>query len=94
MQTPTQTILFPEPAENFLKTIRLIIQEEIKKLPPSSANGTEFIKISEVCELLKVSRPTVYDWENRGYFHSYKINSRTFYNRQEILEYLQSNSRK
>ena len=90
----TQTILFPEPSENFLKSIRQIVQEEIQKLPkPQATNGTEFIKIIEVCEILKVSRPTIYDWEKRGFFHSYKINSRTFYNRQEILDYLQSHTR-
>jgi hypothetical protein len=79
--------------ESFFLRIRKIIKDEL--IGNSIGTNTEnnfsipYIKVSEACRILQVSRPTINDWaDKKGYFKKYKVNSRTFYNRDEILEFL------
>lgn len=88
----TNYLLQVQNEESFFLQIRRIVKEELKgttlnKNSEKSSN-IPYIKVSEVCRILHISRPTVADWTERGYFKKYKVNSRTFYNRDEILEYL------
>jgi predicted DNA-binding transcriptional regulator AlpA len=78
--------------ESFFIRIRKIVKEELNGNTISknkeNTSSIPYIKISEVCRILQVSRPTINDWTDKGYFKKYKVNSRTFYNRDEILEFL------
>jgi len=74
------------------KEIRKIVKEEISdnKNQKISEKKSPFIKIQEVCKLLQVTKPTIYDWVNKDYFKKYKINSRTYFNKEEIFDFLKS----
>ncbi len=78
--------------ESFFLHIRKIVKEELSGNPSSKKKETSFnipyIKVSEACNILQVSRPTINSWTEKGFFKKYKVNSRTFYNRDEILEFL------
>jgi hypothetical protein len=74
MENSSVPILFPlEPAE-FWAEIRKIIQEEISKgqkvstpaplMETPGLTQKPLYKISEICTLFHVSRPTAYDWIN------------------------------
>jgi hypothetical protein len=73
METKSIThILLPYEPEEFWGRIRDIIKEEVSKVdkgkPENGAFQTEGLtykslyKITEVCGIFKVSRPTIYDW--------------------------------
>jgi len=90
METKSTTpILFPYEPQEFWQHIRTIIREEIKALEPTKQANANFetpgltykplYKISEVCSLLQISRPTIYDWIKHGKLKPYKIRSRLYF---------------
>lgn len=77
--------------ESFFLKVRKIVKEELsnsKGQIQEAKSSIPYIKADEVMQLLQISRPTINDWVDKGYFKKYKVNSRTFFNRNEILEFL------
>jgi excisionase family DNA binding protein len=92
-------ILIPLEQDAFWKQVRTIIREEIEKADFKTVNGpavfhteglTEkpLFKISEVCKLFAVSRPTIYDWIKHGKLRPFKIRSRVYFLRNDIQDLL------
>jgi excisionase family DNA binding protein len=90
METKTVTpMLFPYDPAEYWEQMRKIIREEIKDMEASKANEVTFetpgmtykplYKIKEVCALLGVTRPTIYDWVKHGKLKPYKIRSRVYF---------------
>lgn len=87
----TVPMLFPIEPQEFWKQIRDIIREEIKGIDKShSPDGTTsfetpgmtykpLFKITELCKMFQVTRPTIYDWIKRGKLKPYKIQSRVYF---------------
>lgn len=72
---------------DLVKEIREMLREELgstKPNPPSDLPPRKYIKIDEVARILEVTKTTVYSWVNLGLITKYKINSRTYFNYQEI----------
>jgi len=87
----TNYLLQIQDEESFFLKVRKILKEELtqsKEIPHEAKPSIPFIKVDQVMQMLQVSRPTINDWVEKGFFKKYKINSRTFYNRDEILEFL------
>jgi excisionase family DNA binding protein len=90
METKSITpILLPYEPEEFWGRIRDIIKEEVKNVeygkPEKGTYQTEGLiykplyKITEVCGIFKVSRPTIYDWIKHGKLKPYKVRSRLYF---------------
>jgi excisionase family DNA binding protein len=90
MDTKSVTpMLFPYEPEEFWHRIRDIVKEEVgkaeKEKPIKEAYGTAGLtykplyKITEVCNIFKVSRPTIYDWIKHGKLKPYKVRSRLYF---------------
>ncbi len=90
METKSFTpILLPYEPEEFWGRIRDIIKEEVgnveKGKPENGVYQTEGLtykplyKITEVCGIFKVSRPTIYDWIKHGKLKPYKVRSRLYF---------------
>jgi excisionase family DNA binding protein len=101
----TAPVLFPVEPDEFLKQIRLIIQQEIGKVEKNkTVNTSEFqtsgltykplYKIAEVCKVFQVTRPTIYDWIKNGKLKPYKIQSRVYFLWDDIHKLLNPNSNK
>lgn len=87
----TNYLLQVQDEESFFLKVRKIVKEELtssKGQILDIKSSIPYIKATEVMQLLQVSRPTINDWVEKGYFKKYKVNSRTFYNRDEIIEFL------
>lgn len=87
----TNYLLQVQDEETFFLKVRKIVKEELTSLkgqPQEHRTSIPYIKVDDVMDMLQVSRPTINDWVAKGYFKKYKVNSRTFYNRDEILEFL------
>jgi excisionase family DNA binding protein len=82
-------MLFPVEAEEFWKRMRGIVREELAGQVATKKEKVEFTtpgltykplyKMKEVCALLGVTRPTVYDWVKHGTLKPYKIRSRVYF---------------
>ena len=97
----TVPILFPFEPSEFWAQIRQIIKEEINKANTEKAHSTPLLetpgltqkplyKISEICSLFHVSKPTIYDWVKHGKLRRVKIRSRVYFLGSEIQQLLQS----
>jgi predicted DNA-binding transcriptional regulator AlpA len=77
--------------ETFFQKVRKIVKEELNGSIPSRAeikSQIPYIKVEEVMRLLNVSRPTVNEWARQGFFKKFKVNSRVFYDRDEIMNFI------
>ena len=73
---------------DLIEEIREMVKEEMgsaKPNPLSDLPPRKYIKIDEVARILEVTKPTVYNWVNQGLINKYKINSRTYFQKEEIL---------
>ncbi len=82
-------ILVPIEQEDFWDKIREIVREEFKSVekqkPLNEAYKTPGLvykplyKITEVCNIFSVTRPTIYDWIKHGKLKPYKVRSRLYF---------------
>jgi excisionase family DNA binding protein len=98
MDNSAMPILVPLAAADYWAQIRKIIQEELSKTLKSPPDTTlmetpgltqkPLYKMSEVCTLFQVSRPTVYEWVKHGKLRMVKIRSRVYFLGIDIMELL------
>jgi excisionase family DNA binding protein len=79
-----EQVLIPIAADVFWNKMRSLMEEvlverEIKATIQSNPSVPRLLKMKEVCELFKISKPTIYDWMRKGELHSIKIESRRFF---------------
>jgi len=97
--SPITPMLFPYEPDQFWRSIRQIIREEVSSIekakPVSPAYETPGLtykplyKIAEVCSLFHVTKPTIYDWIRHGKLKPFKIRSRVYFLWQDIQQLLQ-----
>lgn len=78
-----------------LKTIAEEVIEQKNAASSSSSFGQKYsnqplLKVSEVCKIFKVSKPTIYDWLKQGKLKSIKIESRRYFRWQDIEELIKN----
>jgi len=91
-------MLFPYEPEDFWKSLRQIVHEEVINAAKQVTTTTNYetpgltykplYKIAEVCALFHVTKPTIYDWIRHGKLKPVKIRSRVFFLWQNIQELL------
>ena len=90
-------ILIPFEPEEFWSQIRLIIREEVERnkseqtitqnlLDTPGLTEKPLFKIDEVCNLFKVTKPTIYDWIKHGKLKRVKIRSRVYFLGSDVRE--------
>ncbi|MBN8876888.1 MAG: helix-turn-helix domain-containing protein [Sphingobacteriales bacterium] len=99
-ESPSTPMLFPFSPAEYWQQIRQIIREEVGRMetrPTSPAFETPgmtykpLYKIAEVCALLHITKPTIYDWVKHGKLKPYKIRSRVYFLWQDIQQLLRPN---
>ena len=85
-------MLFPMAPQEFWKQIKSTVEEVVK----ANINQTSFqpptdhlpekalLKLSDVCAVFQVSKPTLYDWLRQNKIKSFKIKSRRYFLRADI----------
>jgi excisionase family DNA binding protein len=75
-----------------LEKIESIIEKKLeiqkKKLASEIVPNNRYLTRREVCELLRISPPTLHDWIKLGIIKSYKIGNRVLYKERQIDESL------
>ncbi len=90
---------FPFDPDQFWQRVRLIIREEVTNAEKSGpaeplyeTPGLTYkplFKLTEVCKLFQVTKPTIYEWIRRGRLKRHKIESRVFFLWNDIQQLLQ-----
>lgn len=86
-------MLFPVAPSEFWKQIKVVVAEvvdaklaAIQTETPSWQDMPEktLLKATEVCEIFRVSKPTLYAWIRQDKLRSFKIRSRRYFSRADI----------
>jgi excisionase family DNA binding protein len=70
--------------EDFFKELKETLNE-FKPAPKPAGLETELLTPAEVCKLLKISKPTLHNWTNKGMLNPMKVQRRVYYNRTDIF---------
>ncbi|MBV4357362.1 helix-turn-helix domain-containing protein [Pinibacter aurantiacus] len=99
---PVTPMLFPYQPEQFWQLLRQVIREEVTKAENEKPNVSSFetpgmtykplYKITEICTIFHITKPTVYDWVKHGKLKPFKVRSRVFFLWQDIQQLLHGNS--
>lgn len=79
--------------DELLEAIKVNVRQEINSLKgelslPQNDNE-ELLNRSEVCELLRISEPTLWQWGKEGRIKCHKIASRNYYKKSDVMAALQ-----
>jgi len=94
METP---ILFPMPPDEFWQKLSQLLDESIHKrlqqasttaLPVNKLASSPLLSMKEVCELFRISKPTIYSWTKEGKLKPYKIRARVYFLTTDIVNLL------
>ena len=85
-------MLFPMAPAEFWKQIKATVEEVVNEKinqpfqSPSTDHLPEkaLLKLSDVCAVFQVSKPTLYDWLRQNKIKSFKIKSRRYFLRADI----------
>jgi predicted DNA-binding transcriptional regulator AlpA len=85
-------MLFPITPSEFWKQIRTTIDEVVterlsqQNISPTKSHlpDTILLKVSDVCEIFQVSKPTLYKWRKQNKLKRFKVKSRRYFNRADI----------
>jgi excisionase family DNA binding protein len=101
MTNPQQFQLMLELFAGFIKgCVQQSVSEAMRFEPaliqstPISSRVEDIIVTKDVCELFKISRPTVNEWMKSGKLPYRRIGRRVYFVRQEVLAALQSFNRR
>jgi len=94
-------VLLPIELDQFWEQIRIIIREEVRRMDhskPIEANTFQtpgltykpLYKMSEVCSIFNISRPTIYDWIKHGKLRPFKIRTRVYFLWNDIQELMKA----
>lgn len=94
MKSGNTPILFPYDPVEYWQNIRQIIREEVGKIEGERQAGSiletpgltykPLLKISELCALFRVSKPTIYGWIKVGKIKPVKVRSRVYFLFQDV----------
>lgn len=79
-----QIILSGITLKDFLDSIGKLIENRFSKTKPAESNQTKYLSRHEVCQLLKITLPTLNDWSKLGRLQSYKMGNRVLYKKHEV----------
>lgn len=67
--------------------------EQLQKAAPATAESEDLLTMKQATDLLGVSAHTLHEWKRIGKLPYYKLGSRTFFKRDEIMAALQVQQR-
>lgn len=91
-------MLFPMEPKEFWQKLKAIVEQVVieHSSNPPIVNGNDYnaqrplLKTKEVCSILKISKPTLYEWLKRGKLESVKIETRRYFKPDDIDKLIES----
>ena len=85
LQGLTADQFFTKLDEIIKNRVEITLKEALKE---GSKKKTQYISRKEVCEIVKISLPTLHQWTKDGLLISYKIGNRVLFKSDEVDESL------
>ena len=87
-------IFYSETPEVFFDKLRSLLskllKEELTLNQRKESTPDDFIKITEVCRILKVTKPTVHKQASLGYYKKHYAGRNILFERNEIIEFVRN----
>jgi excisionase family DNA binding protein len=81
-------------AEELEAMIRRIVRSETQALQtPAKEKDEKLLSAKEVCELLRITKPTLHNWKKSDKIPFHRIGHRIYFKKSEVMNALQSSSR-
>jgi len=77
-------ILHQTPLSFLLDEIRDLIREELKQASAAPIDDKGYLSRKEVCDLLKITLPTLNVWQRSGKIPAHRIGRRVLYRKTDI----------
>ena len=91
-------MLFPMEPKEFWQKLKAIVEQVVIEHSNGPTINTvdqhgpkPLLKVKEVCSILKISKPTLYEWMNQGRIESVKIKTRRYFKEEDIEKLIESN---
>jgi excisionase family DNA binding protein len=92
-------MLFPMEPKEFWQKLKAIVEQviiehnsQVPLLQILDKNAQKpLLKVSEVCAIFKITKPTLYDWMNQGKLTSIKIESRRYFKSEDVEKLIEDN---
>ena len=91
MQNLNFTSITPDELKDIVTSA---VRQELSKQKQKDDSQDDLLKIEQVREIFKVSKVTIHNWKKSGKLPFYRINSRVFFKKSEVLDALQSSKKK
>lgn len=93
-------ILFPMDPKEFWQKLKTIVEQVVidhgnrfDVTGGQKTHGRTLLKAVEVCAIFRISKPTLYDWMNNGKLSSIKIESRRFFELEDVERLIEESKR-
>lgn len=81
-------ILTPDQLQSYFDSMVKKVESIIKDSQQQQITSKEWLTAKEVCDLLKISHTTLFDWSRNGSLKKHKIGNRIRFRHDEVLESL------
>jgi len=78
--------------DEFRAILREELRDALEEVILNAPKRDQFLTRTEVCEVLKISSPTLKNWCRKGFLHSVRLGKSLRYSLNEIEDILENNN--
>jgi predicted DNA-binding transcriptional regulator AlpA len=87
-----QIVFSPVPLQELLDRIEKIVEDRLNR-KEQQQNADKLLTAAEVCQMLDITRPTLWSWTKQGKLKQRRLGNRIYYRQGDILQQPSKQSR-
>jgi predicted DNA-binding transcriptional regulator AlpA len=87
-----QIVFSPVPLQELLDRIEQIVEDRLNR-KEQQQNADKLLTAAEVCQMLDITRPTLWSWTKQGKLKQRRLGNRIYYRQGDILQQPSKQSR-
>jgi predicted DNA-binding transcriptional regulator AlpA len=80
-----QIVFSPVPLQELLDRIEKIVEDRLNR-KEQQQNADKLLTAAEVCQMLDITRPTLWSWTKQGKLKQRRLGNRIYYRQGDILQ--------
>jgi predicted DNA-binding transcriptional regulator AlpA len=80
-----QIVFSPVPLQELLDRIEQIVEDRLNR-KEQQQNADKLLTAAEVCQMLDITRPTLWSWTKQGKLKQRRLGNRIYYRQGDILQ--------
>jgi predicted DNA-binding transcriptional regulator AlpA len=80
-----QIVFSPVPLQELLDRIEQIVEDRLNR-KEQQQNADKLLTAAEVCQMLDITRPTLWSWTKQGKLTQRRLGNRIYYRQGDILQ--------